>query len=43
MTTSIVQVSSQAETSKTFLSEIFPISASQLNILCFRLNPDIER
>jgi hypothetical protein len=43
MTTSIVQVSSQAETSKTFLSEIFPISASQLNIICFRLNPDVKR
>lgn len=41
--TAAVQVPTQTAPSPTFLSEIFPLRISQLNLICFRLTPEVER
>lgn len=41
--TSAVQVSTQAAPAPTFLSEIFPLRISQLNLIGFRLTPEVDR
>lgn len=43
MTATIVQAIPQASQRITFLSEIFPLSISQPNLLCFRLTPEVDR
>src|SRR6478672_9074911 len=41
--TTAVQVPSQAPTSPVFLSEIFPLSIPEPNLICFRLTPEVKR
>ncbi|MCU0543767.1 MAG: stem cell self-renewal protein Piwi [Oscillatoriaceae cyanobacterium Prado104] len=43
MTTAPVQISRQAAPSTTYLSEIFQLSISQPNLICFRLSPEVDR
>jgi len=43
MTTAPVQISRQSAPSTTYLSEIFQLSISQPNLICFRLSPEIDR
>ena len=38
-----VQVSTQPAPSQTFLSEIFPLRISQLNLIGFRVTPEVDR
>ncbi|HBL12640.1 MAG TPA: stem cell self-renewal protein Piwi [Cyanobacteria bacterium UBA11162] len=43
MTPAVAQVPPQTAPSPIFLSEIFSLSISQLNLTCFRLTPEVER
>jgi len=43
MTTAPVQISRQSAPSPTYLSEIFQLSISQPNLICFRLSPEVDR
>ena len=38
-----VQIPPQVSASPTYLSEIFPLSISQPNLICFRLTPEVDR
>lgn len=41
--TAAVQITPQVSASPTYLSEIFPLSISQPNLICFRLTPEVDR
>ncbi|MEG4208182.1 Piwi domain-containing protein [Microcoleus sp. Pol7_A1] len=41
--TAAVQITPQVSPSPTYLSEIFPLSISQPNLICFRLTPEVDR